>query len=36
MRLIATGTGEYVSGQLPSETWEQTAEEWRAWRATNL
>jgi len=36
MRLIATGTGEYVSGRLPSETWEQTAEESRAWRATNL
>jgi len=31
MRLIATGTSDYVSGHLPSETWEITAEEWRAW-----
>jgi ribosomal-protein-alanine N-acetyltransferase len=36
MRLIATGTGDYVSGSLPSETWEQTAEEWRMWHAEKL
>jgi len=33
MRIIATGDYDYVCGQLPSETWEITAEEWRAWRA---
>jgi [ribosomal protein S5]-alanine N-acetyltransferase len=32
MRAVATGTNEYVSGRLPSETWEITAEEWRDWR----
>jgi [ribosomal protein S5]-alanine N-acetyltransferase len=32
MRAVATGTSEYVSGRLPSETWEITAEEWRDWR----
>lgn len=30
MRLILTGEGEYLSGTLPSETWEITAAEWRA------
>lgn len=29
MRVIATGEGDYVSGKLPTETWEITAEEWR-------
>jgi len=33
MRVIATGESEFVSGRLPTETWEITAEEWRAWRA---
>jgi [ribosomal protein S5]-alanine N-acetyltransferase len=32
MRLVATGESYFVSGQLPSETWEITAEEWRAIR----
>jgi ribosomal-protein-alanine N-acetyltransferase len=32
MRIISTGESDYVSGRLPSETWEITAEEWRAWR----
>jgi [ribosomal protein S5]-alanine N-acetyltransferase len=32
MRIVATGEGDYVSGRLPSETWEITAEEWRAWK----
>jgi len=33
MRVIATGDGDYVSGTLPTETWEITAEEWREWRS---
>ena len=33
MRIIATGESDYVSGRLPTETWEITAEEWRALRA---
>jgi RimJ/RimL family protein N-acetyltransferase len=32
MRLIATEEKDYVSGRLPSEIWEITAEEWRALR----
>lgn len=32
MRLIGTETREYVSGRLPSEIWEVTAEEWRVTR----
>jgi [ribosomal protein S5]-alanine N-acetyltransferase len=32
MRMVSTGEGEYVSGRLPSEVWEITAEEWRARR----
>jgi len=32
MRTVGTGTCDYVSGHLPSETWELTAEEWRDWR----
>jgi hypothetical protein len=28
-----TGEANYVSGRLPSETWEITRGEWRAWRA---
>jgi [ribosomal protein S5]-alanine N-acetyltransferase len=30
MRIVSTGESDYVSGRLPSETWEITAEEWRA------
>ncbi len=30
MRVVAKGERDYVSGRLPSETWEITAEEWRA------
>jgi [ribosomal protein S5]-alanine N-acetyltransferase len=30
MRLVATEDRDYVSGRFPSETWEITAEEWRA------
>jgi RimJ/RimL family protein N-acetyltransferase len=32
MRLVGAGMREYVSGRLPSEIWEITAEEWRAWQ----
>ncbi len=30
MRLVAVEDRDYVSGRLPSEIWEITAEEWRA------
>jgi len=33
MRLVGHGEKDYVSGHLPSEIWEITAEEWRAWKA---
>ena len=32
MRLIATVERDYVSGRLPAEIWEITAEEWRKWK----
>ena len=32
MRVVGIGENCYVSGRWPSETWEITAEEWRAWR----
>ena len=32
MRLIATLERDYVSGRLPAEIWEITADEWRAWK----
>lgn len=32
MRVIRTEVREYVSGRLPSEVWEITAEEWHARR----
>jgi RimJ/RimL family protein N-acetyltransferase len=32
MRIVSTSDSDYVSGRLPSETWEITAEEWRTWR----
>jgi RimJ/RimL family protein N-acetyltransferase len=33
MRLVGIGEKDYVSGRLPSEIWEITAEEWREWKA---
>ena len=33
MRVIATEDRDYVSGRFPSELWEITAEEWRAYKA---
>jgi RimJ/RimL family protein N-acetyltransferase len=33
MRLVGMIEKDYVSGRLPSELWEITAEEWRAWKA---
>jgi [ribosomal protein S5]-alanine N-acetyltransferase len=32
MRLVGREDRDYVSGRLPSERWEITAEEWRAWK----
>lgn len=36
MRLTGTGMQDYVSGRLPSEVWEITAEEWRDWKRRRL
>jgi hypothetical protein len=36
MRLVGHGEKDYVSGHLPSEIWEITAEEWRTWKARRL
>ncbi|MGA8532118.1 MAG: GNAT family N-acetyltransferase [Acidobacteriaceae bacterium] len=36
MRLIGVIQGDYVSGRLPGEIWEITAEEWRAFRTTRV
>lgn len=36
MRLVGHGEKDYVSGRLPSEIWEITAEEWRAWRRSTV
>lgn len=33
MRLVGHGEKDYVSGRFPSEKWEITADEWRAWKA---
>jgi RimJ/RimL family protein N-acetyltransferase len=33
MRLVGVKETDYVSGRLPTEIWEITAEEWRAWKA---
>jgi len=33
MRMVATFERDYVSGRLPAELWEITAEEWRSWKA---
>jgi [ribosomal protein S5]-alanine N-acetyltransferase len=32
MRVIATLDRDYVSGRLPAEIWEVTADEWREWK----
>jgi [ribosomal protein S5]-alanine N-acetyltransferase len=32
MRLVGVHEKDYVAGRLPSESWEITAEEWRAWK----
>ena len=32
MRMVGVIEGDYVSGRLPGEIWEVTAEEWRAFR----
>ena len=32
MRLVGTMEKDYVSGRLPTEVWEITAEEWKAWK----
>ena len=36
MRVIAAMESDYVSGRLPTELWEITAEEWRARRARTI
>jgi RimJ/RimL family protein N-acetyltransferase len=33
MRMVGVENRDYVSGCLPSERWEITAEEWRIWKA---
>jgi RimJ/RimL family protein N-acetyltransferase len=33
MRLVGHGEKDFVSGRLPFDIWEITAEEWRAWKA---
>lgn len=35
MRLVGTKETDYVSGRLPTEIWEITAEEWSAWKTQN-
>ncbi|HEY2861125.1 MAG TPA: GNAT family N-acetyltransferase [Terracidiphilus sp.] len=35
MYIIDRGEKDYVSGRLPSEIWEITAEEWREWKQQN-
>jgi len=32
MRMVGVEDRDYVSGRLPSEVWEITAEEWRCFR----
>jgi RimJ/RimL family protein N-acetyltransferase len=36
MRIAATKDGDYVSGRLPTEVWEITAEEWRDRKAGRI
>jgi len=35
MTVIAIGESEYVSGRLPSETWEITTTEWKEWKGSH-
>lgn len=35
MRLAGTAQKDYLCGRLPSEIWEMTAQEWRAWKAAH-
>ena len=35
MRKVGESENDYVSGRLPSENWELTAEEWRDWKAAH-
>jgi [ribosomal protein S5]-alanine N-acetyltransferase len=35
MRLVGIGERDYVCGRLPTEVWEITADEWKAWKAAN-
>jgi RimJ/RimL family protein N-acetyltransferase len=34
MRVVELKESDYVCGRLPTEVWEITAEEWRAFRRT--
>ena len=36
MRLVGVIEGDYVSGRLPGEIWEVSAEEWRAFRKSRV
>lgn len=36
MRLVGTSEKDFVSGRLPSEIWEITAEEWRQWKPRSV
>jgi RimJ/RimL family protein N-acetyltransferase len=35
MRLVGHGEKDYVSGRLPNQMWEITADEWRQWKKEN-
>jgi RimJ/RimL family protein N-acetyltransferase len=35
MRLVGRGEKDFVCGRLPTEIWEITAEEWRAWKVAS-
>jgi RimJ/RimL family protein N-acetyltransferase len=35
MHMVRTEERDFVSGRLPSEIWEITADEWRAWKAAH-
>lgn len=34
MRVVSVGEKDFVCGRLPFETWEITAEQWRAWKSS--
>ncbi len=36
MRLVGVAEKDFVSGRLPSEIWEITAQEWREWKSFGL